>query len=599
MKRTVSILVLLLFTFPVNRLVLNVRGDANGSLVDETLSVRLNDYLNRSSTFGFSGVVLVAKDGKVLLKKAWGFADQKRNVLNDTDTLFLIGSLSKQFTAAAILRLEVVGKLNTSDLISKHIADVPPDKAKITIHHLLTHTSGLPTSYPALSESPALNIHEAVNRIMKTPLIFPTGKQYAYSNIGYLLLAAIVEQVSGRSFRDYLRYNLFKPAGMSHTSFAGDTSLHRKERVAHGYNRSVDWGTPDARLTRKSAFGFGDIMSTVDDLYRWKTALQRDSILSEEAKAKFFAPQTPIEDGVDYAYGWQISRTVLGSKLISHGGDASPEGWTAEFRWYVDDSAVVIILANQMRDMWGVTHAVKDNIEQLILGKQIATMPPASIRIAPRVLSRFIGTYSLPSGDGFKVWKESNRLLIAAEGQEAIDLLLGEPDDKTSYRSRQFNQQALAIVRGMINEDYAPLQIALERMGHRMTLAEARASYGERWVKWRTLEQQYGPLRSTQILGTVRLAVDYVWVTHVRVNFERGTRIYRWYWWPEGIQRVYADDYLPLTNPLAPASLNEFNSFDLFVGANAKVSFNSKVRGVVTGLTLHGKTGPSIARKIE
>lgn len=572
---------------------------AASDISNKNRSIKLNDYLDRSATFGFAGVVLVVKDGKILLKKAWGYADQKWNVLNDTNTLFLIGSLSKQFTAAAILQLEMEGKLKTSDLVSKYIADVPPDKANITIHHLLTHTSGLPTSYPDLSESPALNIDAAVTRIMNTPLILPTGKQYAYSNIGYLLLAAVVERISGRPFRDYLRHNLFKPAGMSHTSFAGETSLHAKARVAHGYNRSVDWGTPDTRLTRKTSFGFGDIMSTVDDLYKWKIALQGDRILSESAKAKLFAPQTPVEDGIDYAYGWQISRTVLGTKLISHGGDASPEGWTADFRWYVDDKAVVIILANQMHDMWGVTHAVNENIERLILGKQDVRMPPVSIRMAPGRLSRFIGTYSLPSGSGIKVWEDAGRLFIGAEGQDAINLFTGETDEKKIARFNQFNEQALAIVRGISKNDYAPLQTTLEKMGQRLTLDETRQRYGEKWVNWQELEEQYGQLRSMQILGTIRLRVDYVWVTHVRVNFERGSMIYRWYWWPEGIQRIYGDQYLPLSNPLVPASLSEFNSFDLFTETNAKVSFNSTAEGIVTGLTLHSKTGSPIAQKIE
>lgn len=598
MKRTVFVSVLILIVFTSYLPALATRGDAKSRHV-ENLRVSLNDYLNRSSTFGFSGAVVVIKDGNVVLRKAWGFADKKRNVFNDIDTLFLVGSISKQFTAAAILKLEMEGKLKTDDLISKYIADVPPDKTNITIHHLLTHTSGLPSSYPDLSDSPASTIKSAVSRIMITPLILPTGKGYAYSNIGYLLLAAVVENVSSQPFRDYLRRNLFKPAGMSHTSFAGEMSLHLNSRVAHGYNWEVDWGTPDKSLVRRTAFGYGDVMSTITDLYKWKVALQGDSILSEGSKAKFFAPQTPIEEGIDYGYGWQISRTKLGTKLISHGGDASPEGWTAEFRWYVDDNAVVIILANQMRDMWGVTHTVKENIERLILGEQGVKMPPASIRLRPRVLSRFIGTYALPSGGGFKVWKEADRLFIGAEGQEAINLLLGETDERRLNRFTQFNEQALAIVSGISKGDYAPLQTTLEKMGQRLTLAEARMRYGERWVKWRPLEEQYGPLRSTEILGTIPLSIDYVWVTHIRLNFEHGTKVYRWYWWPQGIQRAYVDDYLPLTNPLAPSSLNEFNSFDPFTGTNAKIGFNSTTPGLVSGLTLHGKRTPLIARKVE
>lgn len=548
------------------------------------LGTKLDEYLNSATPYGFSGVVLVAKGRKILLQKGYGFTDKRNKIANDTKTLFLIGSVSKQFTAAAILKLEMEGKLNTADSINKYLDNVPPDKKNITIHELLTHTSGLPASYPNLSDSPAMNIKEGVARSLNTPLILPVGSEYSYSNIGYLLLAGVVEKVSKQPFREYLRRSLFQSAGMLSTSFAGEVSRHQNKRIARGYNRSIDWGLPDTRPVRKTAFGFGDIISTVTDLYKWQLALKEGHVLSAAAKAKLFAPSVKVEKGVDYGYGWNISRTPRNTILISHGGDASPEGWTADFRWYPDDEdVVVIILANEMRDTWGLVHPVKEAVERIIF-KNSSENFPSSISLPRKTLGRYAGIYRLPSGAKFLIHRENDYLTIAAEGQEAVNLLLGNPDKKSTDLFGNLNTRTAAIVEGISEDNYLPLRDALDAIGVKLTIEKAKERYGVRWVNWRSLVEKYGRFNNYEALGTVP-AYDGMFTTHIRLNFERSSIVYRWYWWRRGLERIYADEYLPAANPLVPQSRENFTTVDLIMNIRTPVHFDFNQDGSVAGLS--------------
>jgi len=171
---------------------------AQGRLID--------NYLERLSGFGYSGTVLVAVDGKVILRKGYGFADREKRIANRPGTLFDMGSLAKNFTAAAILRLETDGKLRVEDPISKFLQDVPEDKRSITVHQLLTHTAGVTGpehGYQVISKK------DAIHGILATPLQFQPGSKWAYSNAGFVLLAAVIESASGESYQEYMIRNIF------------------------------------------------------------------------------------------------------------------------------------------------------------------------------------------------------------------------------------------------------------------------------------------------------------------------------------------------------------------------------------------------------
>jgi CubicO group peptidase (beta-lactamase class C family) len=207
-----------------------VRGDA---------AQRVDAFLSRLAGFDYSGSILIEMGGEIVLRKAYGFADRSRGIANRPDAVFDIGSMSKQFTAAAVLVLQQEGKVSVTDAIGKLLPDVPADKKEITVQQLLTHTAGLPSDFPMVNATEPdyeqVARDEAVRRVLAAPLVFRPGSNWAYSNCGYILLAAIVERASGTPFPDYVRETIFRPAGLTHTGFWCDAEL-KSRSVALGHD---------------------------------------------------------------------------------------------------------------------------------------------------------------------------------------------------------------------------------------------------------------------------------------------------------------------------------------------------------------------------
>ena len=229
----------------------------------------------------FRGNVLVSKGGVVLLRKGYGLADRENGVPYTADTVFDVGSITKQFTAAAILKLELQGKLRVEDPIGKFFPGVPDDKKSITLHHLLTHTSGLESDF-AGDYDPVLR-DEYVKRILASTLRSKPGDVYFYANSGYSLLGAVVEIVSGKPYEQYLRENFFLPAGMPDTGYK--LPGWPQAKVAVGYRDGKRWGRINEKPWDKAGPYWalranGGISSTLDDMLRWHVALTGDTVLS-------------------------------------------------------------------------------------------------------------------------------------------------------------------------------------------------------------------------------------------------------------------------------------------------------------------------------
>ncbi|HTQ78447.1 MAG TPA: serine hydrolase domain-containing protein, partial [Thermoanaerobaculia bacterium] len=210
------------------------RGEVHGPV-----GQALDAYFSKLEAFGYSGSALVAQGGQVVLDKGYGLANREKALPYTNETIFDIASISKQFTAAAIVKLEQEGKLKVEDPISKFFGPVPEDKAPITLHMLLTHTSGMPDVL-GTDEYEPVSRQEMIRRALAADLVRPPGKKFWYSNAGYSMLAAVVEIASKEPFEKYLTEHLFKPAGMDHTGF----HVADRERVAHGYTPTGDWGAP-------------------------------------------------------------------------------------------------------------------------------------------------------------------------------------------------------------------------------------------------------------------------------------------------------------------------------------------------------------------
>lgn len=308
----------------------------------------LDEAVQRSGSHAFWGAVLVAKDGKVLLAKGYGSADYGERP-NTANTLFEIASTSKPFTAAAILKLEMEGKLKTSDKLSRFFRKVPPDKRDITIHHLLTHTSGIPGDAGVPYASPITRKAYAAH-VLSRDLVSTPGEVFAYNNAAYALLAAIVEEASRTTFEKYSKKKLFRPAGLEDTGFIQDKSLD-KERVSTRRGDRMPEATATDWHWGWGYRGMGGVVSTVHDLYRWDRALQGEDVLDDDAKAKYYDPSLE-----GYACGWRVDRTDRGTRKIHHSGGV--HGYACQYARFPEDDAVVVILSNGKSNIFEIEREI-------------------------------------------------------------------------------------------------------------------------------------------------------------------------------------------------------------------------------------------------
>jgi CubicO group peptidase (beta-lactamase class C family) len=326
--------------------------------------------------FGFSGVVLVLKDGEPVLRRSYGFSNREEGVGNTVNTPFPISSVTKQFVAAAVLRLQLEGRLRASDPVSKFLGKFPGQRGEPTIHDLLAHTSGLihpDTSFVSHSGS------EFVARLKSFPREAEPGERYRYSNGGYSLLAAIIERASGKTLDAYLQENLFRPAGMACTGFTIDTN------TARGYEMDEKWISeavepsffyrilasryrPDFRPARPipddwSIRASGGIVTTLGDMESWERALERNSLLSPDATRAMFTPYVPISATQSQAYSWIIEHTQRGQRVAYQDGDYW--GYQSAYVRYLDDGLALFVATNTSAGRTrGWRHMVRDRFER-------------------------------------------------------------------------------------------------------------------------------------------------------------------------------------------------------------------------------------------
>ena len=303
----------------------------------------------------FSGVVLISKGAETLFKKAYGVGDKKGNTPNSEETKFNIGSMSKMFTAVAIAQLAEKGRLSFTDTISKYLPDYPnrPVAEKVTIHQLLTHTSGMgdylnEKFYANLSS--IKNIADILPLFVDEPLAFEPGSKWQYSNAGYVVLGLIIEKVSGRSYFDYVKEEIFKPAGMLNTdSFAKDEHV---PNMAIGYTRMNPSGGADPSAPRRENLDMrplkgspaGGAYSTAEDLLKFALALRGDKLLSR--KFTELVTTGKVEAGGPigkYGYGFG-DKIFNGMHIVGHNGGGPGVG--ADFEMFPDLGYVSVILTN-------------------------------------------------------------------------------------------------------------------------------------------------------------------------------------------------------------------------------------------------------------
>jgi CubicO group peptidase (beta-lactamase class C family) len=319
-------------------------------IVNGDLGSKIEAAVEKAGGPNFWGAVLVAKDGEILFAKGYGKADY-RSTPNNPLTLFEIASSSKQITGAAIAHLIQKRKIKPTDSIARFFKGVPEDKKAVTVHHLVTHTSGISNRRGVAYASP-IGRRAFVEFMLQPPLVSKPGEQYAYNNGAYALLAAVVEKASGKSFKEYCERYLFKPAGMTDTGFIGDKDLIRTGRSSTRRTQE-----PGAWTAANWHWGFGykgmgGVVTTVHDLFKWDQVLRGDEVLDEKAKEILF---TPEKGG--YAYGWRVETTPRGTRKAHHSGNVA--GYRANLVRFIEEDASFSVLTNDQNDPFAITSAIE------------------------------------------------------------------------------------------------------------------------------------------------------------------------------------------------------------------------------------------------
>src|SRR5580765_6790128 len=362
----------------------------------------------------FMGSVLVARDGKSLLDKGYGFANLEWQVPNTPTTKFRLGSITKQFTAASILLLEERGKLKIEDSVKKYMPDAPAAWDKVTIFHLLTHTSGIP-SFTGFPDYPKRQLEtmtpqQLVDWFRDKPLEFEPGTKSNYSNSGYVLLGYLLEKISGQSYSDFVQQNIFTPLGMKDSGYDSNSAI--LPRRAAGYSRSPNGPVNTGYIDMTIPFSAGALYSTTEDLLRWEQGLFGGKVISAASLAKM---TTPFKQ--DYAFGLGV-QTKNGHKVIEHGGGI--EGFNTQLSFYPDDKLVVVVLANLNGPF---AAQIAANLASVAHGEKVVlTSERKEITVSPKVLAQYVGTYELTPNFSITVTLENDHLMTQATNQQKLPL---------------------------------------------------------------------------------------------------------------------------------------------------------------------------------
>ncbi|MCX6546105.1 MAG: serine hydrolase [Acidobacteria bacterium] len=554
-------------------------------IVSGEVGKRLDEYLTRLERFGFSGGALAVRGKDVLLKKSYGLADRARNIPLTTASVYNLGSITKQFTAAAILTLEMQGRLAVTDLASKYLDGVPADKAAITLHHLLTHSSGLESDFSPTDYEP-VGREEYVRRALQSTLLFPPGSGYEYSNAGYSLLAAIVEKVSGTSYETYLIEHVLKPAGMLETGYKAPAWA--ASRIAHGYRDGQDWGTILKRIEPPEApywmlRGNGGLHTTLDDMLAWHRALNSDAVLSKEARAKYVKPYVAEGPAARsfYAYGWAVGKTVRGTTVVQHNGGNGV--YVAEFLRFPDEDAMLFLTSTNAEMK---ASPVVQVLDRILFGGAVA-MPPVVVTVTPETLAPLAGRWTLPGGGAIAIAADGNALAVRADDQEAMAALVSPPAGQAE-RFAQLTSRTADISSRSFKGDRSGLR---EAMGGERTLEDVKTQEAG---MMRDREQRLGRFVKSAVLGTVPRGGDTV-QTIVRLDFEKASVFNIYVWGPRRLLGILGMPQLPALRYL-PVSNRRFVVYSLEMGgAEQALSFATTVGETV--LVLQTPAGPVTARR--
>ena len=386
---------------------------------DAALAARIDAAIAPAYAQGEPGAtVIVVKDGHTILRKAYGVADVANKVLMTADTSLRLGSLTKQFTAAAIMLLAERGKLSVEDDITRHLPGYPTHGNKITIEHLLTHTSGIPsyTSQPGFtaSETKDLSTSEMIDTFKNLPPEFEPGTRFAYNNSGYFLLGAIIEKASGQTYAQFVEQHIFKPLGMVDSAYEG----HERGKAprAVGHSRRPQGYVEAAPLSMSQPYAAGALVGTVDDMARWNAAMAGNKLLTRASWQKMSTPYK-LKDGSSTRYGYGFGfADVQGAPTVAHGGGIN--GFSTFAMRLPTQNVYVAVLTNLDG---GKTPAEQIALRAatLAIGKELAVR--TFVKVDAKLLDTYVGTYQLNPGFAITITQQGDKLLASGTGQPTVE----------------------------------------------------------------------------------------------------------------------------------------------------------------------------------
>ncbi len=393
----------------------------------EKLSKDIDELLDANFTSDKPGVsVIVLKGGDIIYKSARGMAELELQVPLTTEMVFRIGSMTKQFTAAAIMLLVEEGKVALTDEITKFLPDYPTQGMTITVEHLLTHSSGIRsyTDMPGWMETRIVNpmtVDELIDGFKIEPMDFEPGKEFRYNNSGYILLGAIIEKASGQTYAEFIQKRIFEPLKLDHSYYGSHESIITNR--ASGYDGSIDNPTNARYLSMTQPYAAGSLLSTVEDLGKWNTALFGGKVVNEESLARMIT-NYQLSNGSLAGYGYGlVPGDLRGHKSVSHGGGIF--GFVSHGVYLPDDKIYVAVLCNST----GHNPAP--------LGNKIAAMAAGdpypvfkALSVGREILERYVGVYKIDDTTRRYVTLDDGKLFTQRTGSSRLAAI---PSSETAF----------------------------------------------------------------------------------------------------------------------------------------------------------------------
>lgn len=404
----------------VNSLIMNLLALALmcTMLSAQDIVAKVDEYMNAGVKLGrFSSAVLIAQNDKVLLSNGYGVANYEEDAPIMPFTKFRIASITKEFTAMAILILQERGLLRVEDAICKYVSECPPAWEEVTVHQLLTHTSGVP-DWIGFAGSDTMHrlqtpVSSLIARFKSRPLSFKPGEAFRYSNSGYALLGAIIERVSGKSYQAFLQENIFNPLEMKNTGYDDARTILKHRAI--GYERDVDKLLNAQYIDMSNPYAAGGLYSTVEDLYVWTQAFAKGTLISERSIA---AMTTPFKN--NYAYGLSI-REEFGRACIT--GTGAIAGFTSYVGRYPNEKVTIIVLNNITGTSMPAARIAHD-LAAIVFGEKYQVMGEhKEIKVDPRIYDAYVGEYERSPGRIYVISKKDDRLFYTFLDKPPFEML--------------------------------------------------------------------------------------------------------------------------------------------------------------------------------